>query len=74
MKLFTSIYHANYELDPSSGLAIISLENKELKCKISKLSSLDLKAISLGVKEILDLMCTMFFFPIWPSDLDPCPT
>ena len=66
MKLWTSVYHAKYEPGQSSGLAVIALKNLtyNFNVKISKLSSLDLKAINLGVKEILDIMCTMLFSTI----------
>ena len=66
MKLWTAIYHAKYEPDPSSGLAVIALKNLtyNFNFKILKLSSLDLKAINLGVKEILEVMCTMLFSTI----------
>ena len=40
----------------------------------TKFSNLDHKAISLGVKEIVDLMCTILISSIWSSNLDPCPT
>ena len=64
MKLWTSIYHAKYESDPSFSLAIIAFKNLTHNYNISKLLSFDLKAISLGVKEILDQICTMLFSTI----------
>ena len=75
MKLWKSIYHSKYmyKPDPSSGLAIIgSFKNFNLY-----LSNLDLKAIGLGwllLKEILDLMCTMWFSKILPSFWQTCPS
>ena len=68
MKLLTSIfYHAKYEPDPSSGLAVIALKNLTYSFNVTFQNSRALtliKAINLGVKEILDVMCTTLFSTI----------
>ena len=50
MELWISIYHANYEPDPSCGLAIISSKNaiESFDVKFQKLCDFELKAKGLG--------------------------
>ena len=61
MKLWTSIYYAKYEPDTLSGLAINALKNLTYNFDVKFQNS---RTLTLGVKEILDLMCTMLFSTI----------